>query len=1393
MAKSLIITEKPSVAQEFARILGVSGRNDGYIENDGYVITWCVGHLVEMVYPEEYDERYKKWRLEDLPFLPRDYKYNVIPSVSRQYDVVHKMLHREDIDTVYWAGDAGKEGQTIEENIRKFGGVREGMKELRVWIDSQTEEEILRGIREAKDMSEYDNLAKSGVMRTIEDYAMGINFSRAMSVKYGKLLNDAAGTSSYTAIAVGRVMTCVLGMVVIREREIRNFTETPFYRVVGTFHPAGEEECRITAEWKAIEGSKYFESPLLYKENGFKKEESAHTLIAELKGQEALIDSVETGTQKKRAPLLFNLAELQAECSKRFKISPDETLQVAQDLYEKKLTTYPRTDARVLSSAVAKEITKNISRLKNFAPVAPFVERIMKEGRCRNIANTQYTDDSKITDHYAIIPTGQLTELESLNSLQRSVYEMIVRRFLSIFYPPAEYQTVKLVVAAGSEKFYTSAKQLKVPGYLEIAGIPKSAKERNAAKTDGEEQTQGGDAESAQEEEENAGLLAYADRLQKGEALFSDGYAIREGKTSPPKRYTSGSMVLAMENAGQLIEEEELREQIKGSGIGTSATRAEIIKKLVRVGYLNLNKKTQVLTPERLGEMIFEVVSMTVPALLNPKMTASWEKGLDGITRGTVVMEDYRSKLEDFIRKETVAMIEQDLTGQIATRIHPLVGKGGKGLAAKRSLGIPCPVCGGTIETTPFGYGCSNYQKDGGGCRFSIGTIAGRDLNDEEVKELLTEGHTGVLSGFVSKSKKKFSASLVLEKDDEGKVSVGFDFSKNQPEILEGVVCPVCGSAVEITPFGYSCVKHHEHPDECYFSVGKIAGKALGVDDLTELLTTGKTGLIRGFTARNKKKFNACLKLEQTEDGRKNIAFDFSQNDAAVVSDVVCPICGGAIVETSFGFGCANYRQDDPDSCRFAIGTMAGKDLNAAQVKELLNQGRTGTIRGFKSKSGKKFDACVALEHTEDGKIELRFDFEHVEAKKVKDVVCPICGGDIVATPFGFGCANYVKDDPNSCRFSVGKMAEKALTEANVKELLTNGRTGTIRGFKSKSGKKFDARVALAKDETGKVTGLKFDFTDLEAPKVKDVKCPVCGGDIVKTMFGYGCANYSKENPDSCRFAIGKIAGVSLKEAQVKELLLRGKTDVIKGFVAKTGMKFDAPLKLTPEGQIAFDFPEKPKPVETTLACPKCGKMLKKSQWYYECECGFRVSHTVAKVALAEEVMRELLETGKTKDKVTGFVSKAGNTFDTCLKLEDDRIVFDFDNPGTKRESASDGKGGERMFYEELEENAQPQVTAPAEPAAPVTEEPEARPEEPEARPKEQEARPEEQKARPEEHEARPEEDQQRTLAEEDGAQYIEEDVPPFYDAMAEEYAAYEEQEAEQQAAASNFLDEFHG
>lgn len=1159
MGKSLIITEKPSVAQEFAKVLKVSGRKDGYIENQDYVITWCVGHLVGLVYPEMYDMKYKKWKLEDLPFLPKEYKYDVIKDVEKQYKIVHHALHREDIDRVYWAGDAGKEGQTIEENIRNFGGVREGMEELRVWIDSQTEEEILRGIREAKPMSAYANLGNSGIMRTIEDYAMGINFSRVMSVKYGNLLNDAAGTNSYTAIAVGRVMTCVLGMVVQREREIRNFKETPFYRVVGKFSDAP-----ILGEWKAVEGSKYFESPLLYKENGFKEQKDAEALMEELQGKEANVISIEKAISKKRAPLLFNLAELQAECSKRFKISPDETLQVAQDLYEKKLTTYPRTDARVLSTPVAKEIYKNISRLKGFEPTEQFVNHILEKNLYANIANTQYTDDSKVTDHYAIIPTGQLTELQTLNSLQKSVFELIVRRFLSIFYPPAEYQTVKLVVGIEKERFFSSAKVLKAPGYLEVAKTPekKTFEEANArilgvnAKNDSEE-----------DEESNVDpkvLLEIADSLKEGDSIFVEGFEIKFGKTSPPKRYTSGSMVLAMENAGQLIEDEELREQIKGSGIGTSATRAEIIKKLVRIHYLNLNAKTQILTPENLGEMVYEVVVMTVPELLNPQMTASWEKGLDGITKGTVDFLEYRTKLENYIRRETEKMIGQNLRGEIADHISDFAGKNARGAGARRKIGVKCPVCGGEMVTTPFGYGCSNYKQDKTGCNFNIGEIAGKEIPEEQVKLLLESGRTEVITGFKSKSNKKFDAQLKLEKNEEGKVTIAFDFENIGPQYAEGVSCPVCN---------------------------------------------------------------------------------------------------GRLVKTSFGFGCENYKPDKT-GCNFNVGEIAGKTLSLDQLTQLLKEGHTDTIRGFKSKNGKKFDACLKMEKDEAGKPEITFDFENVEQKKIKDVVCPLCGGDMVATPFGFGCSNYKSDDPQSCRFSIGKMAEKTLTEANIKELLTKGITGTIRGFKSKSGKKFDARVALNKDENGKVTGLKFDFNDLEPQKIKDVCCPICKGDIVVTPFGYGCSNYRKDDENSCRFQIGTIASVKLKEAQVKELLTRGKTDVISGFVAKTGMKFDAPLKLTEDYKIAFDFPEKPKPVDSTLACPKCQNFMQKGQWQYECSCGFKIWHTVAKVELSEETMRELFETGKTRHKIIGFTSKAGNVFDSCLKYEDGQISFDFDNPG---------------------------------------------------------------------------------------------------------------------------------
>lgn len=1154
MAKALIITEKPSVAREFARVLGVNGRNDGYIENSEYVITWCVGHLVEMVYPEVYDEKYKRWRLEDLPFLPKEYKYDVIENVRKQYNIVHEMLFRPDIDKVYWAGDAGKEGQTIEENIRSFGGVRQGMEEVRVWIDSQTEEEILRGIREAKPMSDYANLGKSGVMRTIEDYAMGINFSRVMSVKYGKLLNDTAGTENYTAIAVGRVMTCVLGMVVIREREIRNFVETPFYRVTGIFTDA-----EIEGEWKAVESSAYFESPLLYKENGFKERISAEKLQSDLTGKEAVVKELEKTVSKKKAPLLFNLAELQAECSKRFKISPDETLQAAQDLYEMKLTTYPRTDARVLSTAVAKEITKNLNGIKSYEPVKEFTERILKEGMYRGLANTPYTDDSKITDHYAIIPTGQTQAVKNLSDLQRKVFDLIVRRFLSIFYPPAVYNNMKLTVGIGEEKFFSGGKVLKEPGFLQIAG------RKNAEENQGNEESEG------ENESNGQALMRVFETLKTGDVIPVKELAIIEGKTSPPKRYTSGSMVLAMENAGQLIEEEELRAQIKGSGIGTSATRAEIIKKLIRIGYLNLNKKTQILTPENLGEMVFEVVNMTVPQLLNPKMTASWEKGLDGITRGTVDMDDYREKLEAFIRKETIAMIEQNLSEPLADKIRPFAGKNAKGIAARKRLSVPCPICGGEVETTPFGYGCSNYKRDGSGCKFAIGTIAGRDLKEEEVKELLTEKRTAVLDGFVSKTKKKFSAALVLEQNEQGEWGMKFDFSQNQPRILEGAFCPVCQSPMEITHYGYCCAKHGEEGDNCYFSIGKIAGRDLKQEEVLELLTKGSTEVLGGFVSKEKKKFRARLKLDRNEEEKWEVRFDFNDIPPEVLEGVVCPDCGGKMEVKSFGYGCSNFKQDEPGSCRFFIGTIAGKNLSAANVKELLSTGKTSTIRGFTSKNKKKFDACLKLEKNEEGKTVTVFDFDHVEAKRVKDVKCPLCGGEIVLTPFG-----------------------------------------------------------------------------------------------------YGCANYSREEENSCRFVIGKVAGVKLKESSVKELLLTGKTGVITGFKSKSGSKFDAALKLT-DGRVEFDFPEKPAPEDTSLICPKCGGKIRKTKWSYECECGFRLQRVVAQVDLETEIIAQLIADGRTKEKIGGFVSKAGTVFEAYLKREEDGIKFDFESETEKKEEQEDG------------------------------------------------------------------------------------------------------------------------
>ncbi len=650
MGKILVITEKPSVAREYAQILSVSGgKRDGYIEDDNYIISWCVGHLVTMSYPEKYDESLKKWSLNTLPFLPKEYKYEVIGNVKKQYEIIKSLLNRKDVDEILWAGDPAREGQYIENLIRDQAGVNPNATEKRVWIDSTTEDEIKRGIRDAKPMSDYDNLAASGYMRAIEDYSMGINFSRVLSVQYGKDLNDAAGTKSWKPVAVGRVMTCVLGMIVKREREIREFVETPFFKVLAKLK---EDDTELEAEWKAVEGSKYYLSPILYKDNGFLREEDATNFIESLKeAGTAVVKKIEKKVEKKNPPLLFNLAELQAECSKKFKISPDETLAIAQELYEKKLTTYPRTDARVLSTAIATEIDKNLRGLCRMPQVSNFAAEILNNGLYKGIAKSKYTDDSKISDHYAIIPTGQgLNELTKMSETACAVYLLICKRFLACFYSPAIYNKHSLSLDILGEEFNASLKVLIDEGYLKLYSND-AEESSDANKEDEDEETQG----SIEQQKKLAKLLS---TIKKGDQLELNGFRIKEGKTTPPKRYTSGSIILAMENAGQLIEDETLREQIKGSGIGTSATRAEILKKLISQGYIKLNKKTQALSPDKLGEMVYEIVALTIPALLNPKLTASWEKGLTQVAQGVTTKEEYLQKLEEFVRAKTTAVIK---------------------------------------------------------------------------------------------------------------------------------------------------------------------------------------------------------------------------------------------------------------------------------------------------------------------------------------------------------------------------------------------------------------------------------------------------------------------------------------------------------------------------------------------------------------------------------------------------------------------------------------------------------------------------------------------------------------------------------------------------------------
>lgn len=679
--KNLYIAEKPSVAREFAKALGMkgaatAGARDGYLENEDTIVTWCVGHLITMSYPEVYDPALKKWSFDTIPFIPEEYKYEIIDASSKQFQIVSKLLNREDVGRIYVCTDSGREGEYIYRLVEQMAGVDKSKKDRRrVWIDSQTEEEIMRGIREAKELSAYDNLSDAAYLRAQEDYLMGINFSRALSLKYSYTVRNYLGMDR-CVIAVVRVMTCVLGMIVKREREIRQFVPTPFYRVLASTEG-------FEAEWKTTKDSAYLDSPLLYKENGFKKEESAKQLITELSADapiELIVQKVEKKTEKKAPPMLYNLAELQNDCSRLFKISPTDTLNTVQTLYERKLVTYPRTDARVLSTAVAKEIGKNIGGLQKYEPLAQYAQYIMQQGGYKGVAKSKYVNDKQITDHYAIIPTGQgLGNLNGLNDIQRKVYDIIARRFLSIFFPAAEYEKVSLVLSRqihtvvgekenGTESFFANFKRLKNPGYLTIAGLSSDKKQEEQKLTDEE--------------------LAKFASLKKGDAIPVQTFNIKEGETSPPKRYSSGTLILAMENAGQLIEDEELRSQIKGSGIGTSATRDSIITKLVTNKYIALNKKTQIVTPTFLGEIIYDVCLNSIQSLLWAEMTASWEKGLSGVAEGTISKDEYTAKMNKFVCDNTNAVKQirnQNQITRLFDRTKPFYEKAGAKKAAKKS------------------------------------------------------------------------------------------------------------------------------------------------------------------------------------------------------------------------------------------------------------------------------------------------------------------------------------------------------------------------------------------------------------------------------------------------------------------------------------------------------------------------------------------------------------------------------------------------------------------------------------------------------------------------------------------------------------------------------------
>lgn len=1126
--KKIIIAEKNSVAQEYAKVLGVSGKtNQGYMENDLWIVTWAVGHLVTLSYPEKYREELKEWKLETLPFIPDKYKYETIAETRKQFEIVKKLYNRPDVTAIYYAGDSGREGLYIQMLIRMLAGHNAQAQEKVVWINSQTEEEILNGISQAKELVEYKNMSDAGYMRGIADYLIGINFSRLLSILYAPMLNTGSGQKHKVPISVGRVMTCVLGMIVKREREIVNFHVRNFYRIKGNIETNGAS---VACEWRVTEESSYFQSPKLYSEFGFNEEADAKNLIQSL-NREIVITSVEKNIEKKNAPLLFNLAELQNECSKLLHISPIETLSIAQSLYEKKVTTYPRTDARVLSSAVVKEIYINLSGLKTDEKYKDYVLNIENK---HYTLKGKYVDDSKITDHYAIIPTGK--SVKDLTEKESKVYEMIVRRFLAAFYPPAEFEVIKFNAKANKESFWGSKKFLVKTGFYDIAGVP------------GEYMNDAGDDNIK--------------TMQKGQ-LYQSSYEIKKGMTAPPKRYTSGSMIIAMENAGQLIEDDELREQIKSNGIGTSATRAEIISKLIKLNYINLNDAKQILTPTNLGNMVYEVVNMEVPELLSPEITAKWEKQLAEISNGNKDKKVFEQEFNQFVR-ETCNKIKNDGVNNKAEVRKKISKYATNSIRTKYkefdswNTKLKCPLCGGEVETMEWGFKCKNNINKKEGCTFAVsGDILGHRLLTNELAAMLTKGKTGPFYDFMSQKNKPFAAYLIFDRSSN---KIEFELT-NMPWNSTDFLCPKCKGKILKQGNLYKCENYIDREHGCSFWLGNIAGKVIGDKNVKKLLVEGKTDLIKGFKNSAGTKFDAFLYL----DSENNIKFKFPEVED-MQTELFCPICHGKILETSYGFKCENFKslnERAENDCSFFAGQIMGHTIRKKELEAVLNGMETELI-SFKNSDKKKFEARLYWDKAQN-RISLKFDNNEPVNMNLK---CPVCGKEIKKGKYGYFCSGRVSRT-EGCQFFIGRIAGVMIDDVQIEKLVKNGKTDLISGFKPKEKGKANFSAYLKWNEESQ--NICFEFPDKEDIAEKsDYSCPICQKILYKGKNNYYC---------KCGFRVyTTVSSVEIPDEQIKKLLVYGRTDVINGFFNPKKRKlFSARLVIDKSSKkVAFSFLDMP-------------------------------------------------------------------------------------------------------------------------------------------------------------------------------------------------------------------------